>query len=83
IRGQQLRYIPQKVNRKDVNELVGPTKTQPAAHMHNFFDCLRSGKETNCPVEVGYRVAIACRMAVESYRQGRTIRWDAKNEQIV
>jgi hypothetical protein len=25
-------------------------------------------------------VAIACRMAVDSYRFGRTVRWDAKKE---
>ena len=31
----------------------------------------------------GYRVAIACRMAVNSYRQQRTVQWDAAQEQIV
>jgi hypothetical protein len=51
--------------------------------MQNFFDCIRSGKEPNCPFELGYRVAIACRMAVESYRQQRTVRWDAEKEEIV
>ena len=35
--------------------------------MQNFFEALRSGKEPNCPFEVGFRVSIACRMAVESY----------------
>ncbi len=83
IRTQQLRYVPQKVNRKDVTELIGQTRTLPAAHMHDFFNCIRTGKETNCPVELGYRVSIACRMAVESYHQGRTVRWDTRNEQIV
>ncbi len=48
----------------------------PHAHMQNFFDCIRSGKEPNCPFELGYRVSIACRMAVDSYRLGRTVRWD-------
>ena len=37
----------------------------------------------NCPFEVGFRVSIACRMAVESYRQQRTVRWDAAKEEIV
>jgi len=44
---------------------------------------VRDRKEPNCPFELGYRVAIASRMAVESYRQGRTVRWDAKKEEIV
>jgi len=28
-------------------------------------------------------VSIACRMAVESYRQQRTVRWDPTREEIV
>jgi len=82
-RGQQIRYFPQKVNRPDGNEMMGTTPTPRNAHMQNFFDCVRSGKEPNCPFELGFRVSIACRMAVESYRQGRTVKWDAAGEQIV
>jgi predicted dehydrogenase len=52
-------------------------------HMQNFFDCVRSRKEPNCPFELGFRSAIACRMAVESYRQGRTVSWDEQKEEIV
>ena len=62
---------------------VGVTKTSPRAHMQNCFDCVRSGQEPNCPFDVGFRVSIACRMAVESYRQGRAMRWDAAKEEIV
>jgi hypothetical protein len=63
--------------------LEGHTPTPPRAHMQNFLDCVRSGKETNCPFELGFRVSIACRMAVESYRQKRTLRWDPSGEEIV
>ncbi len=82
-RSQQIRYTPQKVNRPDGNELLGLTKTSPNAHVQNFLDCIRSGHEPNCPFELGYRVSIACRMAVESYRQGKTMHWDASREEIV
>ena len=82
-RSQQIRYLPQKVNRPDGREMLGQTPTQPQAHMRNFLDCIRSGKETNCPFELGFRVSVACRMAVESYRQQRTVRWDAAREEIV
>jgi len=51
--------------------------------MQNFFDCVRSRKEPNCPFELGFRSAVACRMAVESYRQGRTVSWDEQKEEIV
>ena len=82
-KGQQIRYLPQKVNRPDGTEMLGRTNTSPNAHMQNFLDCIRSGKETNCPFDLGYRVSIACRMAVESYRQRRTLRWDPQKEEIV
>lgn len=82
-RGQQIRYLPQKVNRPDGTELIGQTKSVPAAHMQNFLDCIRSGATPNCPFDLGYRVSIACRMAVDSYRQRRTVRWDAQKEVTV
>jgi predicted dehydrogenase len=82
-RGQQIRYLPQKVNRKDLPENVGLTPTAPAAHMRNFVSAIRSGAPVACPFDLGYRVSIVCRMAVESYLQGRTVRWDPAREEIV
>jgi len=52
-------------------------------HMQNFFDCVRSRQEPNCPFEIGYRSAIACQMAITSLRLGRTVVWDAEREEIV
>jgi hypothetical protein len=63
--------------------MAGTTKSEPRAHMQNFLDCIRTGAEPNCPFDVGFRVSIACRMAVESYRQKRAMRWDAAKEEIV
>jgi predicted dehydrogenase len=80
---QTLKYFPQKVNRKDGNEMTGTTRSDPKAHMQNFLDAIRGGKPTNCPFDLGFRISIACRMAVESYRQQRTVRWDSVKEEIV
>jgi hypothetical protein len=82
-KGPQLRYLPQRINNKEGNEMLGQSRSTPAAHMLNFFDCVRTANPTNCPFDVGFRVSIACRMSVESYRQGRTMRWDAAKEEIV
>ncbi len=82
-RAAQVRYTPQKVNRPDLKELIGRTPHTPTAHMQSFLDAIRSGSEPSCPFDLGYRVSIACRMAVESFRQGRTVRWDARREEIV
>ncbi len=83
VRSQQIRYLPQKVNRPEGEEMLGQTRSAPNAHMQNFLDAIRNGTEPNCPFEIGFRVSIACRMAVESYRQGRTMRWDPAREEIV
>jgi predicted dehydrogenase len=82
-RGQQIRYIPQKVNRPGTVEVLGETPTAPQAHMRNFLDAIRDGREPNCPFEIGYRVSVACHMAVESYLQQRPIQWDATLEELV
>lgn len=82
-KSNQIRWSPQKVNVKDAPEVVGQSKAAPNAHMQNFLECIRTGKEPNCPVEVGFRTSIACRMAVDSYRQHRTLRWDPAKEEIV
>jgi predicted dehydrogenase len=52
-------------------------------HMQNFFDCMRTRKDPVCPFEMGFRAAIACQMAIASYRQQRTVRWNAQTEEIV
>jgi predicted dehydrogenase len=81
-----LRYLPEKVNRPDGAEVLGHTKTPGniyEVHMQNFLDCVRSGNEPNCPFDLGYRVSIACRMAVDSLRQRRTLVWNAAKEEIV
>jgi hypothetical protein len=88
-RAAQVRYVPQKTNqpakanRPTVVEMAGRSSHVPQAHMENFFDCVRSGKEPNCPFDLGFRVSVASRMAVDSYRLGRALRWDAVREEIV
>lgn len=82
-RGNHVRYAPQKVNRPDDAERMGRASHLPHVHMENFFDSIRAGREPNCSFETGYRVTVACLMAVESYRTGRTVRWNADTEEMV
>jgi predicted dehydrogenase len=63
-------------------DIVGQSD-ETVLHMQNFFDCVRSRKEPNCAFEIGFRSAIACQMANRSYRENRTVRWDAEREEIV
>ena len=51
--------------------------------MQNFFDCVRSRQATNCPFETGFRAAIACQMAIASYRRQSPVHWDPATEEII
>src|ERR1035437_10125707 len=42
---QTIKYYPQKVNRKDGNEMTGITRSDPKAHMQNFCDSIRGGAQ--------------------------------------
>lgn len=90
----QVRYEPQDQPKGTKSaESAGPPAKKSAdivaggdatlAHLQNFFDCTRTRKEPNCPFEIGFRSAVTCYMAIASYRQNRTIRWDEKTEEIV
>ncbi len=55
-----------------------------AAHARNFLDCIKSRQRPNADVEDGHRTVTACHLANISLRLGgRSIRWDARREQIV
>src|SRR5581483_4373698 len=62
-----VRYYPEKVNRADGIMLTGEDKG--VDHYANFVECVRSRREPNSPVELGYRSAIAAHMANLSYRK--------------
>src|SRR5438128_6829738 len=60
-------YFPEKVNRP--NGAVAEGHTKDVNHMANFIECIRSRKEPNASVEIGYRSAVAAHMANVAYRQ--------------
>jgi predicted dehydrogenase len=79
-------YLPQGAKTTGPGENVRPNAgylDSTERHLQNFFDCVRSRKEPVCPFELGFRTAIACQMAIASYRQQRTVRWDPHTEDIV
>jgi predicted dehydrogenase len=88
----QVRYQPQGGNKRrgvDTISAVPPEGGQESGyyeatdrHIQNFFDCMRSRKQPNCPFEIGYRSAIACQMAITSYHRKRTVTWNATTEDI-
>jgi predicted dehydrogenase len=47
-----------------------------AAHMGNFLDCMRSRQKPTLNVEIGAHAQVLISLAVESYRQGKTMYYD-------
>ena len=87
-----LRYVPQARRHAEASAETSPAPPEvmgigdagmTKAHMQNFFDCVRSRQEPNCPFELGFRSAITCQMANASYRQGRSVQWDEGRQDIV
>jgi len=60
-------YYPEKANRPNGEAIKGESKGE--SHYANFVECVRSRKEPNASVELGYRSAIAAHMANLSYRR--------------
>ena len=52
-------------------------------HMGNFFECVKTRKQTISPVDVGHRVITACHLGNIAIHLKRKIRWDAQKEEIV
>ena len=48
----------------------------------NFIDVMRGKDQLACNVDLGCSTMVAIKMAVESYRQQKTMLWDAKRERV-
>jgi predicted dehydrogenase len=51
-----------------------------ALHHRNLHDAIRNGAALRCDHMLGYYGVVAVRLAVESYRKSRYMKWDAKRE---
>jgi predicted dehydrogenase len=49
----------------------------------NWLDAIRQKDTLRCNVELGAATMVAIKMAVESYRQRKTLAWDAKSERVM
>ncbi len=52
-------------------------------HMRNWMECVRDRKETNAPVEAGYRHAIACIMTTAAARSGTKATFDEASQEVI
>ena len=66
-----MKFYPENVNLPKGEATTGTSKNQD--HMQNWFDCIRSRKQPNAPVSIGYKAAVAGHMANLSYQQKKRI----------
>lgn len=59
-----------------------PVVYEGPAHMHNWFDCCKSRKEPNSPIELGCRVFTTAHLGNLAYRSGKKIFWDPVKEEM-
>jgi predicted dehydrogenase len=76
-----IRYYPERMNRPAGAALTGETSDQN--HMLNFIDCIRTRKQPNAPVEIGYRSAVAAHMANIAYRGKQRVSLEMAKTQTV
>ena len=55
----------------------GKFQLRHAEPLRNFVECIGSRKQPNAPVEAGQATNIVLSMAMDSYRAGRRLRWNA------
>jgi predicted dehydrogenase len=53
------------------------------AHVRSFLDCVKSRQRPTADVEEGHRSAVMCHLGNISTRLGRSLKWDAVNEQVI
>jgi predicted dehydrogenase len=52
-------------------------------HVQNFLECVRTRKTPTAPMRLGFQAALVPQMANLSLKEGRRIRWDAAQSQLV
>ena len=83
-------FVSRELMRADPKELakekIGPEEIhlyESKSHMGNLLECIRSGKDPICPVEVGHRSNTACVIVHIAMKLGRKVRWDPKAERFL
>jgi predicted dehydrogenase len=78
----EIRSVPDTILKEPLGE--DAKRVYPSNNHHmNWLDCIKGGKETICPAEVGHRSATVCHLGNIGYRLGRKLKWDPAKEQFV
>ena len=68
---------------KDEIVLEGVGNEGDEKHVDNFFDCVRSRQQPNCPADLGHKVMTAIDLSVRSYRENKVFVVDRSSGRIL
>ena len=75
--------LPTGCKKNDGKDEVHLTVEKKRDLKGNWIDAIREKDTLRCNVELGTATMVAIKMAVESYRQRKTLAWDSKSEKVV
>jgi predicted dehydrogenase len=64
-------------------EMKEPNRVATANHARNFLDCVKSRKQTNCPMIEGHRSTTFAHLANISLATKDRLEWDSANEKFI
>jgi len=67
-----------KFGTKDI-QIPVDQKDMMAAHIENFLNCMRTREKPHLDVETGAKAVVVINLAAQSYREGKTMYWDAQH----
>lgn len=68
-----------------LHSVIGPNEThlyESNDHVRNFLDCVKSRRNTVCPIDVAVRSDTICYLSDIVMRTGRKLRWDPQKERF-
>lgn len=65
-----------------LTEVDGKVRDTTRLHHEDFYRCMKSRKDPVAGIGSAFDVTVGCHMGTESYRTGRRVNWDAKNEKF-
>jgi predicted dehydrogenase len=75
----ELEQFPEDKTEKDLEKHVAPAIRE---HLKNFLSCIESRDKPVADIEQGYISTTSCILANLSMKLGRSLKWDAKAQQI-
>jgi len=52
-------------------------------HIKDWLDCIRTGEQPTCNVDIGFEEAMTAHMGTIAYRENRKVYWDQDKQEIV